>query len=251
MIVPVWFHRRFLVVVSCVASIASMTCVALAQAPNGSAGNGTASAPVKLLEPTPITPGHVVVTLFPPGHPALRAGKNFDKEEVMTGRNGRISNVSNIHNPSIELYLAPPEKANGMAMILAAGGANRTEGVGGEGVQVANWLNSLGVSCFIERYRLSPEGYSSSIDGLLDTQRSVRVVRAHAKEWNIDPHKIGHMGFSAGGEQSARLELTYDAGKPDATDPIDRESSRPDWVCLVYPGWKPGTMDMTNVPKDI
>ncbi|HEX5243148.1 MAG TPA: alpha/beta hydrolase [Tepidisphaeraceae bacterium] len=251
MIVPVWFHRRFLAVLSCIALIASMTCVTLAQAPNVSAGNGTASGALKLLEPKPITPGHVVVTLFPPGHPALRAGKNFDKEEVMTGRNGRVSNVTNIHNPSIELYLAPPEKANGMAMILAAGGANRTEGVGGEGVQVANWLNSLGVSCFIERYRLSPEGYSSSTDALLDTQRSVRVIRAHAKEWNIDPHKIGHMGFSAGGEQSARLELNYDLGNPSASDPIDRESCRPDFVVLVYAGWIVNSLDMSHVPADV
>src|SRR6185437_13503011 len=112
MIVPAWFHRRFLVLAACATLMTSMTCVALAQTPNASTGNGTASAPVKLLEPKPITPGHIVVTLFPPGHPALRAGKNFDKEEVMTGRNGRISNVTNIHNPSIELYLAPPEKAN-------------------------------------------------------------------------------------------------------------------------------------------
>jgi endo-1,4-beta-xylanase len=93
--------------------------------------------------------------------------------------------------------------------------------------------------------------YGSATDALAETQRAVRQVRANAKEFNIDPNKIGHMGFSAGGEQSARLELTYDAGKADAADPIDRVSSRPDWVCLVYPGWKPGTVDMSNVPKDV
>src|SRR5205814_1011020 len=148
-------------------------------------------------------------------------------------------------------YLAPPEKANGVSIILAAGGANRTEGVGGEGVDVANWLNSLGISAFIHRYRLSPEGYGSATDALLDTQRAVRVIRAHAKEWNIDPNKIGHMGFSAGGEQSARLALNYDLGKPDAADPIDRMSCRPDFVVLVYAGWIVNSFDMSKVPADV
>lgn len=207
--------------------------------------------PVKLLEPKPITEGHKVVTLFPPGHPTLRAGRNADKDEVFVIRNGRVGVVSNIHNPSIELYLAPPEKANGVSVILSAGGANRTENVGSEGVDVANWLNSLGVSCFIHRYRLSPEGYGSATDALLDTQRAVRVIRANAKEWNIDPNKIGHMGFSAGGEQSARLQLNYDLGNPNAADPIDRVSCRPDWVALVYPGWIVDSFDMSKVPSDV
>jgi endo-1,4-beta-xylanase len=106
----------------------------------------------------------------------------------------------------------------------------------------------MGVSCFVHRYRLKP--YGSGTDALLDTQRAVRVVRAHAKEWNIDPNKIGHMGFSAGGEQTARLALTFDDGKSDAADAIDRVSSRPDWICLVYPGWAPGTVDLTSIPKN-
>jgi endo-1,4-beta-xylanase len=212
-------------------------------------GSVVAAADVKVPEPKPITPGHEVVPIFPPGHPALKTLEGADKDEIFTNQKGHVAKVNNIHVPTLELYLAPPDKANGMSVILSPGGGNKDLWVGPEGVDVANWLNTLGVSCFVHRYRLQP--YGSAKDALAETQRAVRLVRAHAKEWNIDPHKIGHMGFSAGGEQSARLELTYDAGKPDAADPIDRESSRPDWVCLVYPGWKPGTMDMTNVPKDI
>jgi acetyl esterase/lipase len=208
------------------------------------------AAPVKLLEPKPLSAGHKVVLLYPPGHPALKAGPGSDKdEEFKMGGGGKVSAVTNIHNPSIELYLAPPDKANGMSIVLSPGGGNNTCNVGGEGIDAAAYFNSLGISCFVHRYRLKP--YSSATDALLDTQRAMRTVRANAKEWNIDPNKIGHMGFSAGGEQTARLELTYDAGKPDASDPIERVSSRPDWVCLVYPGWVVGSLDMAHVPKDV
>jgi acetyl esterase/lipase len=206
-------------------------------------------AAVKLIDPKPLTPGHRVVPIFPPGHPALKALADADKEEIWTIQNERVAKVNNIHVPTLELYLAPPEKANGMSVILSPGGGNKDLWFGPEGTDVAKWLNTLGVSCFVHRYRLKP--YGSATDALAETQRAVRLVRANAKEWNIDPHKIGHMGFSAGGEQTARLALTYDAGTPDAADPIDRVSSRPDWLCLVYPGWAPGTIDMKTVPADV
>ena len=212
-------------------------------------GNGGAGVAVKLLEPKPLTAGHQVVTLFPSGHPALKELAGFEREEKFNMGQGRVASVVNIHNPSIELYLAPPEKANGLSVILSPGGGNNTCNVGSEGVDIAAWFNAQGVSCFVHRYRLKP--YGSATDALLDTQRAVRVVRAHAKEWNIDPNKIGHMGFSAGGEQTARLALTFDAGQPEAADPIDRVSSRPDWIVLVYPGWSPGTMDTSKVPPNL
>ncbi|MDB5321623.1 MAG: putative endo,4-beta-xylanase [Phycisphaerales bacterium] len=212
------------------------------------AADDTAAA--KLLDPKPLNTGHKVVALFPPGHPALKPLAGADKEEIFTlNKDGHVAKVNNIHNPSLELYLAAPDKANGMSVILSPGGGNKDLWVGPEGTDVANWLNTLGVSCFVHRYRLQP--YGSATDALAETQRAVRLVRANAKEWNVDPNKIGHMGFSAGGEQTARLALTYDAGNAGAADPIDRVSSRPDWLCLVYPGWKPGTMDMTHVPKDV
>jgi len=205
--------------------------------------------PVKFVEPKPITAGHRVIELFPAGHPALHALAGADQEEKFTVQNGRVTKVTNVHNPSIEVYPAPADKANGTSVILSPGGGNKDLWVGPEGVEVANWLNSLGVSCFVHRYRLQP--YGSATDALAETQRAVRLIRAQAKEFNVDPNKIGHMGFSAGGEQTARLELTFDAGKADAADPIDRVSSRPDWVVLVYPGWVPGSLDMSKVPGDL
>lgn len=206
-------------------------------------------AATKLLEPRPILEGDKVVALFPPGHPALKQLSGFDRAENFNrskGANPHVLNITNIHNPSIELQLPPAEKANGMAVIVAAGGGNTTLWVGPEGAEIGKWLNELGVAAFNERYRLKP--YDSAVDALADTQRAVRMVRAHAKEWGVDPKKIGIMGFSAGGEQAARAALNFDEGKPDAADPVDRESCRPDFVVLVYAGWL--KVDLSHVPKN-
>lgn len=230
--------------------------VALAGLSAASWAAGQAAAPpapsgaeFKLLEPKPLVPGAKVVTLWPAGSPMLKQLKGWDQPEVFNmtrGKPDRVQSVVNIHNPSIEVHLAPPDKANGMAIIVAAGGGNQTCNVGTEGTDIAEWLNGLGVHAFIERYRLRP--YGSATDALADTQRSFRVVRAHAREWRVDPKRVGIMGFSAGGEQAAWVALKYDEGKPDAADPIERMSCRPDFTVLVYAGWQ--RMDLSSVPKD-
>jgi acetyl esterase/lipase len=196
--------------------------------------------------PPPLVPGATVVPLWQPNSPTL---KNFNEKEAVTyakGDNTHIIRVTNINNPSIELHLAPADKANGAAIIVAAGGANKELWVGPEGVDVANWLNSIGVSAFVLRYRLQP--YSSSVDALADTQQAIRLIRANAKEWNVDTGKVGVMGFSAGGEQAARAALNFDSGKPDATDAVEKQSDRPDFVVLVYAGWR--QLDLTHIPEN-
>jgi hypothetical protein len=226
-----------------------LTHLILIQPTRVQAADSTPITDQKLPEPKPILEGDKVVTLFPPGHPALKRLSGYDEPEKVNlskERNPRVLNITNIHNPSIELQLPPADKVNGMAVIVAAGGGNTTLWVGPEGAEIGKWLNSLGVAAFNERYRLKP--YDSAVDALADTQRAVRTVRAHAKEWNVDPKKIGIMGFSAGGEQAARAALIFDDGKPDAADPIDRESCRPDFVVLVYAGWR--QLDLGSVPKN-
>lgn len=204
--------------------------------------------PLKLLEPQPLVAGAKVVTLWPAGSPMLRAEKGWDQPEhfnMTRNMPNRVESVINIHNPSIEIHLAPADKANGMAVIVAAGGGNTTCNVGPEGTAIADWLNSLGIHAFIERYRLRP--YKSGVDALADTQRCFRLVRANAKEWGVDPKHVGIMGFSAGGEQSAWVAMKFDQGNPEATDPIEKLSCRPDFTVLVYAG---GRVDMTTIPKD-
>jgi acetyl esterase/lipase len=200
-------------------------------------------------EPKPLVPGAQVVVLWPKGSPALKALPGYDKPEQFNMSKGKpdvVQSVVNIHNPSIEVHLAPADKANGMAIIVAAGGGNQTCNVGGEGVDIAEWLNGLGIHAFIERYRLRP--YGSATDALADTQRSIRMVRAHAKEWGVDPKRVGIMGFSAGGEQAAWVTLKFDEGNSQAADPIEHESCRPDFSVLVYAGWK--EMDLSQVPRN-
>lgn len=200
----------------------------------------------KVVAPPPLVPGAKVVPLWPANSPTL---KHLDEQEVVTPLKGHpeiIQRVTNINNPSIELHLAPADKANGVAIIVAPGGGNKELWVGPEGVEVATWLNSIGVSGFVLRYRLQP--YTSGGDALADTQQAIRLIRAHAKEWNIDPHKIGIMGFSAGGEQAARVALNYDKGDANAADPVAKESDRPDFTVLVYAGWR--QVDLSHVPED-
>jgi len=208
-----------------------------------------APAPSDPPEPQPIVPGAKVLTLWPKGSPMLKEMPGSDKPEVVylsKGAEPRVLHIDNIHNPSIEPHLAPADKANGSAVIVVAGGGNKTLWVGPEGVDVANWLNGLGVHAFIERHRLQP--YDSTVDALADTQRSIRMVRAHAAEWGVDPRRVGIMGFSAGGEQAAWVTLKFDKGDPKAEDPVERESCRPDFSVLIYPGWK--RMDLDVVAKD-
>jgi len=200
----------------------------------------------KLETPAPLAPGAVVVPLWPADKLVVKGDGGPESLSPTKDHPERIANVTNIHNPSIELHLAPEDKRNGTAVILIPGGGNRSVVVGTEGTDVATWLNELGVSAFILRYRIRP--YDSAVEGLADSQRAVRMVRARASEWNVNPQRIGVMGFSAGGEQAARVTFTFDRGQPDATDMIDRASSRPDFVVMVYPGW--AKLDMSHVPQD-
>ena len=102
-----------------------------------------------------------------------------------------------------------------------------------EGKQVAEWLNSLGIAAFVLKYRLGPRYHHPAM--LQDAGRAIRTVRAGAAHWGLDPHKIAIIGFSAGGHLASTAGTHFDAGKPDAEDPIERVSSRPDRMILVYP----------------
>ncbi|MDQ6708583.1 MAG: alpha/beta hydrolase, partial [Acidobacteriota bacterium] len=158
--------------------------------------------------------------------------------------------VSNIHNPSLLVYLPPKDKATGAAMIIAPGGGHRFLSIDTEGTNVAEWLNSIGVAAFVLKYRLAREEgspYKVDVDALADAQRAIRMVRARNPEWNVNPSKIGIMGFSAGGEIAALASTHYDSGKPGAADAVDKQNSRPDYQILIYPGLRP---DSINVTKD-
>jgi acetyl esterase/lipase len=135
--------------------------------------------------------------------------------------------------PTVTVYLPPDEKANGAAVVICPGGGYGALAMDHEGHQVARWLNSLGVAGVILKYRHAPRYRHPA--PLQDAQRALRYTRAHAKEWKIDPKRVGILGFSAGGHLASTAGTHFDAGKEDAPDPIDRLSCRPDFLVLVYP----------------
>ncbi len=192
-----------------------------------------------------------VIYLWPAGHPTLQGANEKEITNPPNPQPGQvIRQFKNIHNPSIEVFLAPKEKANGTALIVAAGGGHRELNTGTEAYDLKDWLHSLGVTMIVLKYRLAQTpNYKYTVEGeaLQDTQRAIRIVRARAKEWNLNPNRVGLLGFSAGGALAALADIRFDRGKLDAADPIDRESCRPDFVGLVYAGWAP--MDIT-APKD-
>jgi acetyl esterase/lipase len=158
--------------------------------------------------------------------------------------------VKNIHNPSITAFLPPREKATGAAVVICPGGGHRELVFNAEGVDPAKYFNSIGVAAFALKYRLGREEgspYKVQQHAREDGQRAMRLVRSRAKEWNIDPDRIGIMGFSAGGEVVSMVTYSPSEGDPKAADPIDRISSRPDFQIMIYPG-PLGIPDV--IPKD-
>jgi acetyl esterase/lipase len=136
-----------------------------------------------------------------------------------------------VDRPTITYYT--PVYSTHTAIVVTPGGGYSFVATNHEGRQIANWLNTLGISVFVVQYRVGPR-YHHPIE-LGDAQRGVRFVRAHAADFRIDPDHIGLMGFSAGGHLAASVATHFDAGNPTATDPIDRVSCRPDFLILGYP----------------
>lgn len=148
-----------------------------------------------------------------------------------------IVRISKVQKPEIEVFLPAKKNANGQAVVICPGGGYAILAYDWEGTDIAKWLNSLGVAGIVLKYRL-PRSKSNIIgykSPLLDAQRAIRLTRHHAKEWHIEPDKIGIMGFSAGGHLASTAGTHFDPGDPNADDPIERQSSRPDFMILGYP----------------
>jgi endo-1,4-beta-xylanase len=175
------------------------------------------------------------VVLWPNGAPGSE-GKTGEEQVRTTPQGEKI--ISNVHHPSILVYLPPKDTATGAAVVIAPGGGHSELWADHEGKNEAAWFADHGVAGIVLKYRLAREKgstYRIEVESLADMQRAIRVVRSHAAEWFIDPERVGVMGFSAGGEIAALAATRYDAGSPDAADPIDRLSSKPAFQALLYP----------------
>lgn len=162
--------------------------------------------------------------------------KNSDTQEVITDRPSSFA-ISQVQVPTIEVRLPARANSNGRAVIICPGGGYARLSYNWEGIDVANVLNAKGIAAIVLKYRLPDEASNETprLSPLLDAKRAMRLVRSRAEEWSIDPDKIGIMGFSAGGHLASTLGTHFDLGDPEAADPIDRLSSRPDFMILMYP----------------
>ena len=193
---------------------------------------------VAALPAADVPPAHFVVPLWPQGAPGSEARK--DEAEKVVG-----NNVSNIHFPTLTVYLPAKDMATGTAAIVCPGGGHRNLVMQKEGYDLAQWLADHGIAAFVLKNRLArddanpagtPQPYTIERDALADAQRAIRLVRSRASEWGLDPLRVGIMGFSAGGEVTALAAMHPDAGDPAAADPINRFDARPAFQGLIYPG---------------
>lgn len=148
-----------------------------------------------------------------------------------------ITRIGSVQVPDIAVYLPSKRSATGQAVIICPGGGYHYLAYDWEGSDVARYLNSIGVAAMVLKYRLPVYGnvIEPHIVPLMDAQRAMRLVRFNAARWNVDPHKIGVMGFSAGGHLASTLGTHFDQGNPAAADSAERMSCRPDFMILMYP----------------
>ena len=176
-----------------------------------------------------VPPGRPTVTLWPNGAPGSEARR--DEPEEIQGET-----IRNVHNPSIVVFLPRKEISTGASLVLAPGGGHTSLWIMHEGFNPAQILAEQGVAVFVLKNRLQSSGYKFDVEGLADMQRAIRLVRSRAAEWGVDPAKVGAGGFSAGGELAELVALRNDPGNPAADDPVERQSSRPEFQVLIYPG---------------
>jgi len=192
------------------------------------------------------SPGHAQVPIWPGTVPDERPGAAPETAET-TGNASLVAGrpwvaVSNVSRPTITVY-TPTGRNTGAAVVVFPGGGYEILAIDLEGTEVCDWLTSKGITCVLLKYRVpaprsSPNwgAFPQSRMALEDAQRTLGLVRFHAAEWQIDPHKIGVLGFSAGGHLVAALSTHFAKRLYPAADAADTESCRPDFAVAIYPG---------------
>jgi acetyl esterase/lipase len=187
------------------------------------------------------------VALWPGGAPGSEA-RRHEPEQISWRQEPDIvfPVLFNVHNPSITPFLPAKDKATGCAVIIAPGGGHMQHTIDREGYDLARYLAARGIAAFVLKYRLArdqanlstgaAQPYTVEVHGVGDASRAIRLIRSRAAGWNVQPDRIGILGFSAGGEIAILAALRHDAGKPGAADPVERVSSRPDFFAPIYPG---------------
>lgn len=192
-----------------------------------------------------VTPSHLRADfqdspVFPLWENVPMPGKPTPGEEVMNGQfvPGQAYQgftISNVSKPTMQFYQVVSSSPTA-AVIVCPGGAYRSLQYASEGVNIANYLNQNGVAAFLLKYRV-PNEFNDKDRVYMDAQRAIRLIRANAGKWNIDPNKVGMIGFSAGGHLVAWMSTNYEKSTYEPADEADQISTRPDFVAMVYPAW--------------
>lgn len=185
--------------------------------------------------------GLVTMPIWPGTPPDAKTGLppeinlNAAGSKTMAGR--PYVRLGNVSTPTMTVFPAKG-KNSGAAVVVFPGGGYQILSMDLEGTEVCDWLNGIGVNCILLKYRVPDSGpYPKSPEALEDAQRTVGLVRLHAAEWGIDPHRVGVLGFSAGGHLSAAVSNLYDKRLYQPIDAADRLSCRPDFAVVLYPGY--------------
>jgi acetyl esterase/lipase len=179
-----------------------------------------------------ITKGLMIMSLFG-ALCSFTAGEEAKMEYLWQGQAPGALGTEAKDRPFMDVYRAG-NNSNGCAVVICPGGGYSRLALDHEGLQVAKWLNTLGVSAFVLHYRNSGDGYLNPAP-LSDAQRALRLVRHRSKEWAVDPNRIGVLGFSAGGHLASSLGTHFQTSAYEIADNTDNVSCRPDFMVLVYP----------------
>jgi len=185
---------------------------------------------------------HQVLPLWPNGAPGEKATVEGERDTTTPSDHAvagkPVMRLTNVTAPSMTLYPAPKNKSTGAAVLVFPGGGYRILAYDLEGTEICEWLNSIGITAVLVKYRVpEPKESPRYQQPLQDAQRAVGSVRNHAKDWSIDPQRIGVLGFSAGGHLSAVLSNSSEERTYPPVDEADQISSRPDFAILIYPAY--------------
>ncbi|HYG74262.1 MAG TPA: alpha/beta hydrolase [Planctomycetota bacterium] len=173
-----------------------------------------------------------------------------EKDNLISGK--PLIRLGNVSKPTITVYKPAPDKDTGAAVLVCPGGGYHILALDLEGSEVCEWLNSIGVTGVLLKYRVpARKGMERYAAPLQDAQRAMGIVRHRAKEWNIDPKRIGILGFSAGGHLSAMASTAYESRTYPPVDDADKESCRPDFSVLIYPAYLTAKDDLTKLAPEL
>jgi acetyl esterase/lipase len=186
-----------------------------------------------------------VVTLWPGQPPSEKGpiGEEADMTKESEGKVGgrRLIRLGNVTKPILEIHRPAKDRDTGASVVIAPGGGYHILAWDLEGTEVAEWLNSIGVTGIVLKYRVPRRPGDPTdqppVQPLQDAQRALSVVRSRAKEWNLDPERIGILGFSAGGHLAANAATNWDKRAYEPVDEADKASCRPNFAVLIYPAY--------------